>query len=62
MSDISITKYRSRKPDNPYIADAETVLIDREKPIADHVWTGYAENEDWRELREEVQAKTIESV
>lgn len=57
MSDTPITKYCSRKPDNPYLAETETVLIDREKPIADHVWTGYTENKDWRELKEKVLAK-----
>jgi RNA-directed DNA polymerase len=57
MSDVPITKYRSRKPDNPYIVGETTRLSESETPIADHVWTGYAENEAWRELREEVLAQ-----
>ena len=57
MSDVPITKYRSRKPDNPYITGTETTITPSQKPIADHVWTGYADNEAWRVLKEEVLAR-----
>jgi RNA-directed DNA polymerase len=56
MSDVPIRKYRSRNPPNPYIVGAVTEVSEREAPIADHVWQGNADNQDWRELKEEVLA------
>ena len=58
MSDQAITKYRSRKPPNPYIAeDWGTSLEKVETPIKSVVWLGNAENnEQQRELKAEVKA------
>jgi len=59
MSDQPITKYRSRKPLNPYlIGDWATNLETAESPLPDYVWLGNAENnEEWRELKAEVKAE-----
>lgn len=59
MSDQPITKYRSRKPTNPYITGewvyrAETT----DTPIGDRVWLGNAKNDErWREIKAEIKAE-----
>jgi group II intron reverse transcriptase/maturase len=59
MSDQPITKYRSRKPLNPYLTgDWATELETAESPLPDYVWLGNAENnEEWRELKAEIKAE-----
>ncbi len=59
MSDQPITKYRSRKPINPYLGEEwQTRLEQREAPLSDHVWLGNAaNNEQWRELKAEIKAE-----
>jgi RNA-directed DNA polymerase len=59
MSDQPITKYRSRKPLNPYLTgDWATDLETAESSLPDYVWLGNAENnEDWRELKAEIEAE-----
>lgn len=59
MFDQPITKYKSRKPTNPYlnkepITEAMTVS---ETPIPDYVWLGNADNEIWRVIKAEVKAE-----
>jgi group II intron reverse transcriptase/maturase len=56
MSDVPIKKRRSRKPPNPYIVGAVTGFSEKETPIAEYVWQGNADNQEWREIREEVLA------
>jgi RNA-directed DNA polymerase len=59
MSDQPITKYRSRKPMNPYITGewvykAETT----DTRIGERVWLGNAKNnERWREIKAEIKAE-----
>jgi RNA-directed DNA polymerase len=59
MSDQSITKYRSRKPPNPYLTgDWMTQVEQPEAPLPDYVWLGNAENnEQWREIKAQVKAE-----
>ena len=59
MSDQPLTKYRSRKPLNPYVTDDwVTGLAMAERPLPDYVWLGNAKNnEDWRELKAEIKAE-----
>jgi RNA-directed DNA polymerase len=59
MSDQPLTKYRSRKPLNPYLTrDGVTELALGETPLADYVWLGNApNNEVWRELKAEIKAE-----
>jgi group II intron reverse transcriptase/maturase len=59
MSDQPITKYRSRKPQNPYLTGNWVTQIEQsEVPISDYVWLGNAENnERWREIKAQVKAK-----
>lgn len=59
MSDQPITKYRSRNPPNPYLAgEWVTALSPAEAPQPKFVWLGNAENnEEWRELKEEIKAE-----
>lgn len=59
MSDQPITKYRSRNPPNPYLAgEWVTALNIVEAPQPKFVWLGNAENnEQWRELKEEIKAE-----
>lgn len=59
MSDQPITKYRSRKPINPYLGkEGQTRLEQQEAPLPDHVWLGNAaNNEQWRELKAEIKAE-----
>lgn len=58
MSDQPITKYRSRSLPNPYLegqwATAPSVS---QIPLQELVWLGNAENEQWRELKEEIKAE-----
>jgi RNA-directed DNA polymerase len=59
MSDQPITKYRSRNLPNPYTeGEWVTTLTVAEAPQPKFVWLGNAENnEDWRELKEEIKAE-----
>ena len=58
MSDKPITKYRSRSLPNPYLeGDESTILSTPEVPLPEKVWLGNAENDSWRELKEEVLAE-----
>ena len=59
MSDQPLTKYRSRKPDNPYLLDAWGLVYEEpEMPLPGAVWLGNAENnEHWRELKAEIKAE-----
>lgn len=58
MSDKPITKYRSRSLPNPYLSgEKSTKLTNPEAPIPIKVWLGNAENDEWRELKEEVKAE-----
>ena len=59
MSDQPITKYKSRKPSNPYLGEEwQTRLEQQEAPLPDHVWLGNAaNNEQWRELKAEMKAE-----
>jgi group II intron reverse transcriptase/maturase len=59
MSDHPLTKYRSRKPQNPYLeGDWVTQTEQREAPLPDYVWLGNAENnERWREIKAQVKAE-----
>jgi Ni/Co efflux regulator RcnB/uncharacterized protein YlaI len=59
MSDQPITKYRSRNLPNPYIeGEWVTTLTVAEAPQPQFVWLGNAQNnEDWRELKEEIKAE-----
>ncbi|BAY59167.1 reverse transcriptase (plasmid) [Leptolyngbya boryana NIES-2135] len=59
MSDQPITKYRSRNPPNLYLAgEWVTTLNLAEAPQPEIVWLGNAENnEEWRELKEEIKAE-----
>ena len=59
MSDQSRTKYRSRKPQNPYLSkDWETHIEPGDSPFPEHVWLGNAENNEvWREIKAQVKAE-----
>jgi RNA-directed DNA polymerase len=59
MSDQPITKYRSRKLPNPYLAGEWTTGFEHaNQPLPDYVWLGNAENnEEWRVIKAEVQAE-----
>jgi 5-methylcytosine-specific restriction endonuclease McrA len=59
MSDQPITKYKSRKPVNPYLGEDWHTTINRGKaPLHDQVWLGNAaNNEQWRELKAEIKAE-----
>jgi RNA-directed DNA polymerase len=58
MSDKPITKYRSRSIPNPYLSGEEsTTLTTPEVPIPEYIWLGNAENDEWRELKEEIIAE-----
>jgi hypothetical protein len=58
MSDQPLTKYRSRKPANPYlVGDWATELATPEVPLPAYVWLGNAKNnEEWRELKAALKA------
>jgi RNA-directed DNA polymerase len=59
MSDQSRTKYRSRRPQNPYLSkDWETQIEPGDSPFPEHVWLGNAENNEvWREIKAQVKAE-----
>jgi RNA-directed DNA polymerase len=59
MSDQPLTKYRSRKPSNPYlVGDWATEMERPEVPLPAYVWLGNAENnEEWRELKAAIKAE-----
>lgn len=59
MSDLPITKYRSRNPPNPYLSGAWTTDLETaEAPLPAYVWLGNAENnEEWRKLKAEIKAE-----
>ena len=59
MSDQPLTKYRSRKPQNPYLGSDWVTQIDQgEAPLPRFVWLGNAEdNERWREIKAQVKAE-----
>jgi RNA-directed DNA polymerase len=59
MSDQPLTKYRSRKPPNPYVvAESGLPYADLDTPLPLMVWLGNAQNnETWRELKAEVKAE-----
>lgn len=63
MSDQPITKYRSRKPPNPYISEEWGTLIEKvESPLDSVIWLGNAENnEEQRELKALVKAERGEA-
>jgi hypothetical protein len=59
MSDLPLTKYRSRHPQNPYLeSDWMTQTEQGEAPLPQVVWLGNAENnETWREIKAQVKAE-----
>jgi RNA-directed DNA polymerase len=59
MSDQPLTKYRSRKPQNPYLTGAEGTPMAQERgPLPEYVWLGNAENNEvWREIKAQVKAE-----
>lgn len=59
MSDLPITKYRSRTHPHPYLSgEWETTIEEAETPLPSYVWLGNAENnERWRVIKEEVMAE-----
>lgn len=59
MSDLPITKYRSRTHPHPYLTgEWETTIEEAETPLPSYIWLGNAENnEQWRVIKEEVMAE-----
>ncbi|HAS41455.1 MAG TPA: group II intron reverse transcriptase/maturase [Microscillaceae bacterium] len=59
MSDLSLRKYRSRAPDNPYLKETwiATTIQKVDTPLTNKVWKGNAENAAWRELKEKIKAE-----
>jgi group II intron reverse transcriptase/maturase len=58
MSDQPLTKYRSRKPQNPYLeVDWVTQIEQGEAPLPQVIWHGNAENERWREIKAQAKAE-----
>jgi RNA-directed DNA polymerase len=59
MSDLPITKYRSRTHPHPYLSgEWETSIEEAETSLPNYVWLGNAENnERWRVIKEEVMAE-----
>ncbi len=59
MFDQPITKYRSRKLPNPYLAgEWATDLEQPDAPLPEHVWLGNAENNaEWRVIKAKVKAE-----
>ena len=58
MSDKPITKYRSRKPENPYLKHVEIVESSKDVPLPDYIWLGNAQNNEiWREVKALVKSK-----
>ena len=58
MSDQPITKYRSRRPGNPYLSeDWVTEIEGAESPLSENNWLGNkSSNEEWRESKTELKA------
>ena len=58
-SDQPRIKYRSRKPQNPYLtSDWVTQLAQDDAPWSNFIWRGNAENnERWREIKAQVKAE-----
>ena len=58
LSDLPITKYRSRSPENPYIQGEWIMgMALTDFPLPENVWVGNAENSQWRELKETIIAE-----
>jgi len=59
MSDVPITKYRSRKPPNPYLTEEWVTAVEKpESPLSDYIWLGNAENNEvWREIKARSEAE-----
>jgi len=58
LSDLPITKYRSRSPENPYIQGEWSMgMTLTDFPLPEKVWVGNAENSQWRELKETIIAE-----
>lgn len=58
LSDLPITKYRSRSPENPYIQGEWSMgMTLTDFPLPEQVWVGNAENSQWRELKETIIAE-----
>lgn len=59
MSDVPITKYRSRKPPNPYLKEEWVTAVEKpESPLSDYIWFGNASNNEiWREIKAEAKAE-----
>lgn len=58
LSDLPLTKYRSRSPENPYIqGEYRTGMPLADLPLPDQVWLGNADNSQWRELKETIKAE-----
>jgi RNA-directed DNA polymerase len=58
LSDLRLTKYRSRCPENPYIQGKyQTGIPIDDIPLSQRVWMGNANNSLWRELKEAIKAE-----
>lgn len=59
MSDLTLTKYRSRHPANPYlVGEWITTLVVDTGPQPNTVWLGNTEDHGvWRELKESIKAE-----
>ena len=58
LSDLPLTKYRSRSPENPYIqGEYRTGVPLADQPLSEQVWLGNANNSQWRELKETIKAE-----
>jgi group II intron reverse transcriptase/maturase len=58
LSDLPITKYLSRSPENPYIQGEWSMgMTLTDFPLPEQVWVGNAENSQWRELKETIIAE-----
>lgn len=58
LSDLPLTKYRSRSPENPYIQGEWTTGITlADLALPEQVWKGNARNTQWRELKEAIKAE-----
>ncbi|MGK7875785.1 MAG: group II intron reverse transcriptase [Xenococcaceae cyanobacterium] len=58
MSDLSLSKYRSRSPENPYLAGEWITTVSKpEFPMLQQTWNGNADNTQWRSLKEEIKAE-----
>jgi hypothetical protein len=58
LSDLPVTKYLSRSPENPYIqGEWTTGATTAELSLPEQVWQGNAKNAQWRELKETIKAE-----